>query len=118
MSTRKEELQAELKAIQDKEIAKKLQELSHLEESVDSQIAIEEAKSHKFVMKGDFWIKLLSALGITGAFFYVAITSHHAGMNAIYSGSENSSLLSVLGPLFGIVLQYYFGKSKAGANGE
>ena len=115
--TRKEELQVELKAIQDKEMAAKLKELSHLEESVDSQIQIEEAKSHKFVMKGDFWIKLLSALGITGAFFYVAITTHHAGMTEVY-GSGSGDLLSVLGPLFGIVLQYYFGKSKAGANGE
>ena len=114
--TRKEELQQELDGITKKEMTAKLEELKHLEESVDSQLRIEEARGHKFVMKGDFWIKLISAVGITAAFFYVAITSHHSLMESV--GGSDSSLLSVLGPLFGIVLQYYFGKSKAGANGE
>ena len=122
MSTRKEDLKKELKAIQDKEIAEKLKDLDGLKESVDSKIKYQDAVAHKWIMGGDFLIKLFVAVGVTAAFMHVVYTGNVDAMeqNLIGEASPNGNfqLLSVLGPLFGMVLQYYFGKNKAGVNGE
>ena len=119
---RKDELQSELKAIEKKEMEKALCELNHLEASVDSKLKLKEAQSHSHIMYGDFLIKLFVAVGVTAAFMHVVYTGNVDAMeqNLIGETSPNGNfqLLSVLGPLFGMVLQYYFGKNKAGANGE
>ena len=121
---RKEELQQELDAIQKKEMAAKLQELNSIESSVDAQLRLKEAKSHNFVMKGDFFVKFLAALVISAAFIYIVIQGTMAEMQTGLVGSPASNasvffqLLSVVGPLQGMILQYFFGTSKASANGE
>ena len=122
--TRKEELKKELGVIEEKEMAVKLKELKGIESSVDNQLKLKEAKSHSHIMYGDFLIKLLVAIGVTAAFMHVVYTGNVDAMSGDGSligapaGNGNFQLLSVLGPLFGMVLQYYFGKNKAGANGE
>ena len=119
---RKQELQDELKGIEKKEMEKKLKELGHLEESVESQLKLKEAKSHSHIMYGDFLIKLFVAVSVSAAFMHVVYTGNVDAMETNLIGETapngNFQLLSVLGPLFGMVLQYYFGKNKAGANGE
>ena len=122
--TRKEELQKELDAIKSKEMATKLKDLNSLEASVDSQVRLAETKSHRNIMYGDFAIKIAVAFGVTAAFMHVVYTGNAEAMSdpntfqQAVSSNGNFQLLSVLGPLFGMVLQYYFGKNKAGANGE
>ena len=121
--TRKEELQQELVSIQKKELETKLEELGNLESSVKSQVELVNAKSHRNIMYGDFVIKLAVALFVSVAFMYVVVTGHwdqmeDGGLIGSPAGNGNFQLLSVLGPLFGLVLSYYFGKSKASANGE
>ena len=56
---------------------------------------------------------------------YVVVTGNMDAMEepntfaqAVNGGSGNFQLLSVLGPLFGMVLQYYFGTKKKSAIGE
>ena len=119
---RKTELQQELDGIQRKEMEAKLQDLNSLECSIDSQVKLQEAKSHRNIMYGDFIIKLLVAAFVSVAFMYVVVTGHwdsmEDGLVGGTGGNGNFQLLSVLGPLFGLVLSYYFGKSKASANGE
>ena len=118
---RKLELQQELDIINKKEMEKKLKELNHLENSVESQLKLSEAKSHKFVMRGDFIIKFFMAFAVSFAFMYVVWTGNTMEpSNLIGSAPQdnNFQLLSVLGPLFGMVLSYYFGNTKASANGE
>ena len=123
--TRKEELKQELSAIESKEMEARLTELNYIESSVESQLKLGEAKSHRHIMYGDFIIKLLVAAGVTAAFMYVVVTGNMDAMEepntfaqAVNGGSGNFQLLSVLGPLFGMVLQYYFGTKKKSANGE
>ena len=123
--TRKEELQQELSSIENKEMEARLTELNHIESSVDSQLKLGEAKSHRIIMYGDFAIKLLVAAGVTAAFMYVVVSGNMDAMEspntfqqAVAGGNGNFQLLSVLGPLFGMVLQYYFGTKKKSANGE
>ena len=122
--TRKEELQQELSSIENKEMEAKLTELNHLESSVESQLKLTEAKSHRNIMYGDFAIKIAVAFGVTAAFMHVVYTGNAEAMTndsefgLVSASNGNFQLLSVLGPLFGMVLQYYFGKNKAGANGE
>ena len=120
--TRKDELKQELDAINKKEMEKKLEELHSIESSVKSQVKLSEVKSHRNIMYGDFAIKLLVAAGVTIAFMHVVYTGNVDAMETNLIGETapngNFQLLSVLGPLFGMVLQYYFGKNKAGANGE
>ena len=99
----------------------------------DHEIKVEEAKTaqykvkqeilgHRNIMYGDFLIKLAVAAGVTAAFMHVVYTGNVDAMETNLigetSGNGNFQLLSVLGPLFGMVLQYYFGKNKSGANGE
>ena len=120
---RKAELQQELEAIEKKEMATKLKELNKIESSVKSQVELVNAKSHRNIMYGDFIIKLAVALFVSVAFMYVVVTGHwdqmeDGGLIGSPAGNGNFQLLSVLGPLFGLVLSYYFGKSKASANGE
>ena len=119
---RKEELQQELDAIQKKEMANKLKELNSIESSVASQIRLKDAKAHDFVMKGDFIIKFCMALFVSIAFMYVVWTGNtmetQPGLIGSVPNNSNFELLSVLGPLFGLVLSYYFGTTKASANGE
>ena len=119
---RKEELQQELDAINKKEMASKLKELDSLECSVNSKLKVQEAKAHDFVMKGDFIIKFCMALFVSVAFMYVVWTGNTMETSNQLIGSvpnnSNFELLSVLGPLFGLVLSYYFGTTKASANGE
>ena len=120
--TRKEELQQELDAIQRKEVEAKLKDLNNLEGSVDSQLKLADAKGANFIMKGDFWIKLLIGAGVTFAFLFTVWKGTMVSVQeGVTGGSESSSLfnlLSVVGPLFGIVLQYYFGTKKKSSNGE
>ena len=124
MKSRKEELQGELDAIKKKELAKKLEDLNHLEDSVKSQVKLSETKSHKNIMYGDFAIKFLMALFISVSFLHIVYTGNVDAMSegqilvGESSGNGNFQLLSVIGPLFGMVLSYYFGKSKSSANGE
>ena len=121
--TRKEELKKELGLIEEKELAGKIKELKNLEGTVENKLKIQDAIAHKWVMFGDFFIKLLVAVFVSAAFMYVVVTGHwdqmdDNGLIGSPSGGGNFQLLSVLGPLFGLVLSYYFGKSKASANGE
>ena len=117
---RKLELEQELHAINKKEMEKKLKDLNHLDSSIESQLRLKDAKSHDFVMKGDFIIKFLMALFVSVAFMYVVWTGNTMDHSDIvgYPQDSNFQLLSVLGPLFGLVLSYYFGTTKASANGE
>ena len=116
--TRKEELSKELEAIEKKEMAKKLEELKEVDGSIDSQIKMKTAKAHDSVMYTDLTIKFLIAVAISIAFIYTVIQGVHNGSTGSTKASVHFQMISVLGPLFGAVLQYYFGKNKAGANGE
>ena len=122
MANRKEDLQAELKAIEKKEMAKKLEDVKTINEHVDNKIKYQDAIAHKWIMGGDFLIKLFVAVSVSAAFMHVVYTGNVDAMESDLIGGTapngNFQLLSVLGPLFGMVLQYYFGKNKAGANGE
>ena len=119
---RKVELQEELAAIEKKEMAAKLEDIKHINEHVDNKIKYHNSIAHKWIMGGDFAIKFFVAVGVTIAFMHVVYTGNVDAMGGDNSftvnGNGNFQLLSVLGPLFGMVLQYYFGKNKAGANGE
>ncbi len=132
--TRKEELLSELNDIKSKELQSELDKSYQLAGSADTVEKIQDAKaeryerqqsakSHRWIMFGDFSIKFFIAFAVSGAFMYIV----HAGSIAsvdeeLIGGTSKTSslfnLLSVVGPLFGMVLQYYFGKNKAGANGE
>ena len=122
--TRKEELQKELSVIEEKELSVKLKEMKDIEGSIDNKLKLEEASAHKYIMYGDFAIKLIVALFVSVAFMHVVYTGNVDAMSGdgaligAPAGNGNFQLLSVLGPLFGLVLSYYFGKSKASANGE
>ena len=120
--TRKEELKKELGVIEEKEMAVMLKDLKSLNETVDNKIKYQDAIAHKWIMGGDFLIKLFVAVGVTAAFMHVVYTGNVDAMESDLIGGTapngNFQLLSVLGPLFGMVLQYYFGKNKAGSNGE
>ena len=114
---RKEELLKELQAIEKREMAKKLEELKDVEGSMEAKIRMQEATAHDSVLYVDLLIKLAMAIAIGGAFFftiYEGVINGSVGAKA----SVHFQMISVLGPLFGAVLQYYFGKNKAGANGE
>ena len=115
MATRKDELLEELQKIQQKELETQVTEIGFTETS--------EQKNHNFVMRGDFLIKFIVALAISGAFMWIVWTGNVEAMEgakgfSVGAGSGNFQLLSVVGPLFGMVMSYYFGKSKAAANGE
>ena len=117
MMTRKEELSKELEAIEKKEMAKKLEDLKHIDSSMDSKIRLQKEELHEVAIKTDLAIKFIFAFFIGAAFLYTiwhGVQNGHVGAKA----SVHFQMISVLGPLFGAVLQYYFGKSKAGANGE
>ena len=125
MQSRKEELKKELKAIQDKEMAEKLKDLNHLEGSVESTLKLKDAQSHRNIMYGDFFIKFAMALFVSLAFIHIVYTGNVDAMTegqkligAKTVGNGNFQLLSVVGPLFGMILQYYFGTKKKSANGE
>ena len=115
--SRKEELEKQLEAIENKEMAEKLEELKHIDSSLDAKIRLKKEELHEDAIKTDLFIKGFIAF-FTGAAFlftiYHGVQHGHVGAKA----SVHFQMLSVLGPLFGAVLQYYFGKSKAGANGE
>ena len=134
MESRKQELLSELQEIKTQEVQAEIEKSTELAGGAENLIKLEEAKAkrekdkeeataHKNIMYGDFIIKLLVAAGVTGAFMHVVWTGNQDAMAASSligeaASSGNFQLLSVLGPLFGMVLQYYFGKNKAGANGE
>ena len=118
--SRKLELQEELKKIHEKEVEK---ELSNYEKAIKDNFDITEDKAKlaeigmkKKMALGDFIIKLSVALGISAAFFYIVVTGNDVSVvDAIEymptsKTSNKFSILSVVGPLFGMVLQYYFGK--------
>ena len=115
--TRKEELEKELGAIHEKEMVKKLEEMKDIEGSVEAQLRIKKEKMHKMVTEVDLALKFLIAVFVSAAFLF---TIYHGVMhgNSGTKASVHFQMISVLGPLFGAVLQYYFGKNKAGANGE
>ena len=115
--SRKEELEKQLKIINDKEMADRLEELKHIDGSIDSQIRISQEKTHDNIMMGDFLIKFFMAIAVAGGFFFTVkegVLNGNVGAKA----SVHFQMISVLGPLFGMILQYYFGKNKAGSNGE
>ena len=120
--TRKEELKQELKSIETKEMEKKLKELDHLEASVESKLKLADAKTHRWIIFADSALKTLFGMAIIAAFIHIVYTGNVDAMETNLIGERSSNgnfqLLSVVGPLFGVVLQYYFGKNKAGANGE
>ena len=124
MANRKQDLQDELKAIEKKEMAAKLESVKEINEHVDNKIKYQDAVAHKWIMFGDFGIKFIMALFVSIAFMHVVYTGNVDAMSGdgaligAPAGNGNFQLLSVLGPLFGLVLSYYFGKSKASANGE
>lgn len=117
--TRKEELQEELNVIQQKEMAEKLKEMEGIDGSIDAQIKKRTAGSHINIMYGDFAIKLVIAMFISIAFIHIVYTGNVDAMNSgAYQSDGNFQLLSVVGPMFGAILQYYFGKNKSASNGE
>ena len=120
--TRKEELQKELSVIEEKELSVKLKEVQHLEGSIENKLKLESSRAHKYIMYGDFGIKFCMALFVSIAFMYVVWTGNtmetQPGLIGSVPNNSNFELLSVLGPLFGLVLSYYFGTTKASANGE
>ena len=135
MESRKQELLNELQEIKHKEVQAEIDKSSEMAGSADNIIKIEEAKArihkekkdatvHTWVMGGDFLIKFLMAAFISIAFLHIVYTGNVEAMDGgkiligESSGNGNFQLLSVIGPLFGMVLSYYFGKSKASANGE
>ena len=82
-----------------------------------------DSRAHNWVMGGDFLIKFLMALFISISFLHIVYTGNVEAMGTKTligdtKGNGNFQLLSVIGPLFGMVLSYYFGKSKSSANGE
>lgn len=118
--SRKLELQEELKKIHQKEVEK---ELSNYDKAIKDRFDITEDKvklaeigMKKKMALGDFIIKLSVALGVSASFFYIVVTGHEMPIvDAIEympanKSSNKFSILSVVGPLFGMVLQYYFGK--------
>ena len=135
--TRKQELQEELNNIRAQEIETKLKEAEGLEDSAMTLEKVEcakadryekkiEAKTHRAVTLGDFALKFVIASAISGAFMYIVwagsqmpITKASELIGASPSKDNGLfQLLSVVGPLFGMVLSYYFGKSKSSVNGE
>ena len=132
--TRKEELKDELNAIRAKELEQELAKSEALAGNVESIQKVEDAKANRYerqqaaksarwIMFGDFSIKFSIALFVSAAFIYIIWTGSMASVEEelIGGGSKTSSLfnlLSVVGPLFGMVLQYYFGTKKKSANGE
>ena len=134
MESRKQELLKELQEIKHKEVKAEIEKSTDLAGSADNIIKIEESKAklhkekkdslvHVWVMGGDFLIKFLMALFISLAFLHIVYTGNVEAMEGTSLIGESTSngnfqLLSVIGPLFGMVLSYYFGKSKASANGE
>ena len=82
-----------------------------------------ESMTHRFVTIGDFLLKFGIATAISISFIYIVYTgSIESLQEEFYPAATQSdtlfSLLSVVGPLFGMVLSYYFGKSKSSVNGE
>ena len=143
--TRKQELQEELNKIRALEIEKDLKVAEGVESSATAIQKIEaskakaeleiacaraeiyekkvEARTHRSVTIGDFILKFTIASAISGAFMYIVYAGSQASVTEelIGGASKTSSLfnlLSVVGPLFGMVLSYYFGKSKSSVNGE
>ena len=133
METRKQELQEELNSIRSKEIEAQLIKEEELGSSVEAiqkikdadtarEVKIKDVKSHNFIMKGDFLLKFFIAITISAAFIYTVITGVNVQQETDLLGNSSSGshfqIISVLGPLFGAIIQYYFGKNKAGSNGE
>ena len=134
MESRKQELLSELQEIKHKEVQAEIDKSTEMAGGAENIIKVEEAKVklhkekqdatvHKWVMGGDFLIKFLMALFISIAFLHIVYTGNEDAMSSTNligetSNNGNFQLLSVIGPLFGMVLSYYFGKSKASANGE
>ncbi len=130
--TRKEELLNELNEIKSKEVLEQVEKNTELmgsaqvieartQAACDRAHAKAEANTHRFVIKGDFLLKLLIAIATSAAFVYIVINGTVNASEQEYGLVSNNSdfqLLSVVGPLFGMILQYYFGKNKAGTNGE
>ena len=114
---RKQELQEELSRIQEAEIRKKLDEMQSVESGIQAKLQLEKEEMHHNVIKVDLFIKTVIALAISIAFFYTVVQGVHHGTSGT-KASVHFQMISVLGPLFGAVLQYFYGKSKAGANGE
>ena len=134
MESRKQELLTELQEIKHREVQAEIEKSTELAGGAENLIKVEEAKAklhkekkdslvHVWVMGGDFLIKFLMALFISLAFLHIVYTGNVEAMEGTSLIGESKSngnfqLLSVIGPLFGMVLSYYFGKSKASANGE
>ena len=131
--TRKQELQEELNNIRAKEIETQLIKEEELNTSsyavqsakdAESARALQESetKSHTFIMKGDFLLKFFIAVTISAAFIYSVISGvsvqQETNLLGNSSGGSHFQIISVLGPLFGAIIQYYFGKNKAASNGE
>ena len=114
-TTRKDELIDELKQIQGKQIEKTVNELKPDPPKSN--------RAHDTVMYFDLLIKFCVAVAVSASFLYIVYTGNVEAMEgakgfSVGAGAGNFQLLSVVGPLFGMVMSYYFGKSKASANGE
>ena len=131
--TRKQELQEELNNIRAKEIEAQLikeEELNSSSKVIQSakdadaerEVKLKDVKSHNFIMRGDFFLKFFIAVTISAAFIYSVISGVSVQQETDLLGNSSSGshfqIISVLGPLFGAIIQYYFGKNKAGSNGE
>lgn len=123
VKSRKLELKTELDAIHKKEMAEKVEEMAKIDGSIDSKIKIANVRMHNGIMFGDFMIKFFMALFIALAFFYTVYTGvndESAGLvtKTTIKSNVHFQMISVLGPLFGAIIQYYFGKTKSASNGE
>ena len=134
MQSRKEELKNELQQIRAKELEQELAKSEKLAGNVESIQKVEDAKAdryerqqsakaRRFVMAGDFILKFCIAVAVSVAFIYIIYTGSMASVEEeLIGGSTKTSslfnLLSVVGPLFGYVLSYYFGKNKVSSDGE
>ena len=124
-------------AIQRIEASKAKAELEISMAKADADLKVETAKSdnyqkklesfsHRFVTMGDFMLKFCIASAISCAFMYIVYAGSQAPVvkaSELIGASTTKDnglfqLLSVVGPLFGMVLSYYFGKSKSSINGE
>ena len=115
--------QAKAKSALDIECAKTANDLKIENAKSENKRKNIEHMTHRAVTIGDFSLKFLIASAVSGAFMYIVWTGSMASVEEeLIGGSSKSTslfnLLSVVGPLFGMVLSYYFGKTKSSVNGE
>ena len=132
-----EELGSSAIAIQHIEASKAKAELEITTAKADAELKIDmskaqnnqkrlESATHRVVTIGDFFLKFSIAFAISSAFLYIVYAGSQMPITkaseligaAPVKDNGLFQLLSVVGPLFGMVLSYYFGKTKSSVNGE